>query len=396
MLDELPMADGVTSTSSIMNDTAMLEELPVADAITSTSSLTAVKLESSKPQSSNATFSDLTEIPLHTIIGFLSKTELQNISLVSKNLKTLVQERIFTRSKKQIFKTFECGTHVYGKVIRWNSQKLCSVIQYDEINKLEIILWGTDYLYKTVKHEVNNRLVQKKGMKVTYDGMTGTVVENKQPNNLHILWFGDNMYRVATYEECNTLYMIDAGDHYVDETATSTLSWIPTKHDANWMEMYNRLVAYKKQYKSTCVPQRYQEDTQLGKWVGTQRVSYNTNKSCLTADRIAQLDSIGFVWNPRDHVAAVEAAGTSNTTSSSASVGDSATTVVTKRKRENVKARNRDSTRMYRKRKILLVESLTNQVHQLQTQHRVKVSIIFFSIIFWNFLKVRGWNERAQ
>ena len=29
-------------------------------------------------------------------------------------------------------------------------------------------------------------------------------------------------------------------------------------------------------------------------------------------------------------------------------------------------------------------------------QHRVKFKIIFFSVNFWHFLKVRGWNERTQ
>ena len=71
-------------------------------------------------------------------------------------------------------------------------------------------------------------------------------------------------------------------------------------NDIQWMEMFKRLVAYKKQYKTTCVPFVYLADPQLGRWVNRQRSNFNSNKPRLTADRITQLDLIGFVWNSRD------------------------------------------------------------------------------------------------
>ena len=39
------------------------------------------------------------------------------------------------------------------------------------------------------------------------------------------------------------------------------------KYKAAWEEMYQRLVAYKKEHKHTKVPQRYKKDPQLGSWV---------------------------------------------------------------------------------------------------------------------------------
>ena len=68
--------------------------------------------------------------------------------------------------------------------------------------------------------------------------------------------------------------------------------WKP--HDANWTEKYERLVKYKKQNKTTCVPWGYPADPQLAIWVSTQRVR------CNKLDRIAQLDLIGFVWKIKD------------------------------------------------------------------------------------------------
>ena len=83
-------------------------------------------------------------------------------------------------------------------------------------------------------------------------------------------------------------------------TQLKSIGFVWNIQDAQWMEKYERLVEYKKQNKSTCVPNRYPADPQLGNWVREQRKSYNANKSKLTTDRITQLDSIGFVWNPRD------------------------------------------------------------------------------------------------
>jgi hypothetical protein len=48
--------------------------------------------------------------------------------------------------------------------------------------------------------------------------------------------------------------------------------------EVQWMKMYDRLVAYKKQHKSTQVSSKFIEDPQLGMWAGTQRVAYNTFK----------------------------------------------------------------------------------------------------------------------
>ena len=69
---------------------------------------------------------------------------------------------------------------------------------------------------------------------------------------------------------------------------------------AQWMEMYDRLVEYKKQHKSTCVPRRYEDDPSLGYWVSKQRTNNNTNCSRLTPDRKHQLNSIRFIWDALD------------------------------------------------------------------------------------------------
>jgi hypothetical protein len=61
-----------------------------------------------------------------------------------------------------------------------------------------------------------------------------------------------------------------------------------------WNETFEKLKAYKQNHGNCSVPQRFQDDPQLGSWVGAQRKSYKNET--LWADRKGQLESIGFEW----------------------------------------------------------------------------------------------------
>jgi len=71
-------------------------------------------------------------------------------------------------------------------------------------------------------------------------------------------------------------------------------------YEAQWMEMYQRLLLYKTQhnYDSTSVPRCYKEDPELATWVTNQQRYYG--KKRLSVERINYLDSIGFVLNYYD------------------------------------------------------------------------------------------------
>jgi len=68
--------------------------------------------------------------------------------------------------------------------------------------------------------------------------------------------------------------------------------WKIVQND-NWEVMYQRLVAFKKEHGTTCVPKSvsHKEHFQLSTWVSTQR------QFCKKTDRIELLNDIGFVWN---------------------------------------------------------------------------------------------------
>jgi hypothetical protein len=67
-----------------------------------------------------------------------------------------------------------------------------------------------------------------------------------------------------------------------------------------WDIMFQRLIDYKKKYKSTNVPSSYELDPKLGYWVGKQRGHYKKEK--LSIKYIKRLNSIGFVWEIHERV----------------------------------------------------------------------------------------------
>lgn len=67
--------------------------------------------------------------------------------------------------------------------------------------------------------------------------------------------------------------------------------WDPFLH--HWMEMYERLVAYKRKHCTTCVSEQFKEDHKLRNWVNKQRYS------CKWKHRVELLNDIGFEWIPR-------------------------------------------------------------------------------------------------
>jgi hypothetical protein len=68
--------------------------------------------------------------------------------------------------------------------------------------------------------------------------------------------------------------------------------------DQNWYNMFNRLVAYKKEHNTTNVSRRqHRKDARLGRWVYQQREEKKrkTNKK-MTEDKIQLLNSLDFDW----------------------------------------------------------------------------------------------------
>ena len=75
-------------------------------------------------------------------------------------------------------------------------------------------------------------------------------------------------------------------------------AWEP--FEAAWEDMVNRLAAYKAQHGNCDVPQDHNSDRQLGTWCAVQRHARKIGRH--SAERIARLDALGFVWGPKKAV----------------------------------------------------------------------------------------------
>ena len=73
------------------------------------------------------------------------------------------------------------------------------------------------------------------------------------------------------------------------------VTWAP--FEQKWQQMYSALVEYKRKHGNCNVPHSCPENPQLGRWVFGQR--NRRKRGRLEADRIEQLDALGFVWGDR-------------------------------------------------------------------------------------------------
>ena len=153
----------------------------------------------------------------------------------------------------------------------------------DQLNSIDFVCDPHDVQWL----EMYDRLVQYKTEHKT------TCVPNSYPEDPKLgRWVG----KQRTHYKKNSSSLTTERKHQLN-----LIGFVWDPYDKRWTDMYDRLVEYKQQHKSTCVPSIYKDDPQLATWVHTQRTHYNRNSSSLTADRIKLLNSIGFIWKTRNY-----------------------------------------------------------------------------------------------
>ena len=87
------------------------------------------------------------------------------------------------------------------------------------------------------------------------------------------------------------------------EQALEALGFVWDSHGAVWEERLNELRGFKNVRGHCCVPANFKENHQLAIWVKCQRRQYKLfcdgKRSNMNQERIAKLEDLGFVWNPR-------------------------------------------------------------------------------------------------
>lgn len=81
------------------------------------------------------------------------------------------------------------------------------------------------------------------------------------------------------------------------------IGFIWNSHDAVWEERLQDLLAYKRVHGHCIVPSNFESNPQLAVWTKRQRRQYKKyqdgSSSSMTPERIAKLETIGFVWDCR-------------------------------------------------------------------------------------------------
>jgi hypothetical protein len=84
-----------------------------------------------------------------------------------------------------------------------------------------------------------------------------------------------------------------------------------TVHSDKWMDHWQMLKLYKEKHGDCQVPTHYAENPKLGRWTHTQRhqrrLQVKGKKSCITNERVALLDQLGFSWEVRPALEQVRA-----------------------------------------------------------------------------------------
>jgi hypothetical protein len=170
----------------------------------------------------------------------------------------------------------------------------------DENNEFDIDYSCNDDCDKLKKSRTgrNKTITYRKAQNKKWNEMFQRLISYKKQHNSTIV----PQYYAADPELGNWVkwqrhnYIIEKiSDYRIDRLKSIGFVW--NTLDNQWDKNFNRLVMYKNQHGSTLVPSKHKAkaDTQLGKWVDTQRLHYK--REILVADRIKRLELIGFVWD---------------------------------------------------------------------------------------------------
>ena len=119
-----------------------------------------------------------------------------------------------------------------------------------------------------------------------------------------------------------TLMKQSKPSHMTEERARAlnTVGFCWDTHEAVWGERLRELAEYKARFGDCKVPTNFSANPKLGTWVHHQRRQYKKlmeGKRChITAKRVRALESIGFVWFPRERVRHSQAASSESDTES--------------------------------------------------------------------------------
>jgi hypothetical protein len=184
-------------------------------------------------------------------------------------------------------------------IYRKNTKEMSTSMTAERIRALD----GIGFDWGTSKAELvsiwNERFQQLCEFKARFGHY---LVPVKYPANPKLgVWVSKQRYHGKTYQEGTPSPMTAERIRVLESVG---FEWDTTA--AFWSLRVRQLREFKVQFGHCLVPNKYSASTKLGQWVATQRTNYKMyhegKPSPMTAERIQELESIGFEWEP-NHVA---------------------------------------------------------------------------------------------
>lgn len=139
---------------------------------------------------------------------------------------------------------------------------------------------------------------------VKYKNEFGDCDVPKSAKELESLWIWVITQRQLYAKRYNKKQKNSMTDERIEALEAIGFKWsIP--HDENWNLHFEDLKKYRAYHGDCLVPLKNFSNQKLSNWVDMQRTQYrllnNCEPSSLNEERVAELESIGFVWNVNDY-----------------------------------------------------------------------------------------------
>ncbi|KAG7337432.1 helicase domain protein [Nitzschia inconspicua] len=135
---------------------------------------------------------------------------------------------------------------------------------------------------------------------VTRKSLRSAVADNSRSTQRHA---GNDLVATVTPEQKHSMRH-SSSDGVGEEDTKSDDDELERKRKITWELRFKELKEYADKHGNCNVPQRCEENAALGRFVKINRQYWNRNhqgrKTCLTPEREARLDAIGFVWSMKD------------------------------------------------------------------------------------------------
>jgi hypothetical protein len=180
----------------------------------------------------------------------------------------------------QIVGCTKLGIWVNNQRTRYKSNKLLPN-RVDLLNSINFIWDGKVETYDQMWMDMFEKLVQYK------EQHKNTIVPSKYNNDPKLgNWVSEQRrhYKNDVLSPKRLALLNSVGFKLVGDNGGNVVD------NEKWMNMFQKLVEYKKQHTNTRVPRRHNEDPKLGRWVSYQRQWYNEQNP----KRLALLNSIDF------------------------------------------------------------------------------------------------------